>query len=198
MCFLLSVLIEDGTTRGGLAAYIVSGGADHCRVGYLPQEYSQFQHMLDGRIMQVTEVYHQSNSQQKQQRAAQYSGLCVGILIDRTPEFELTRVNTRTDGYLTDSTEEGEADRIARAVDRPRRQRLLQRQQMEEELEEFEEGQRELVRIRGPVEETDETDDNHPQQVMRVDWDVDWDAARDAARRQQRRRRTTAAASQNV
>ena len=135
-----------------MAAYIVLGGADQCRVGYLPQEYDQFCRMLDGRLMQVTEVYNQSNSYQKQQRAACYSGLCVGILVDCIEEFELTQVNNRTDGFLTDSTEEGETDRIARALDRGRRQRIQMRQQMENNIHAFKEAQRQLIQQRGPME----------------------------------------------
>ena len=152
MCFLFVISTEDGRTRGGLAAYIVSGGADQCRVGYLPQEYDQFCQMLDGRLMQVTEVYNQSNSYQKQQRAARYSRLCVEILVDCIEEFELTQVNNQTDGYLTNSTEEGETDRIARALDRGRRRRIERCQQIENNIHEFKEAQRQLIQQRGPME----------------------------------------------
>ena len=125
-------MTEDGSLRGGIAANVVVGAADECRVGVLPQEYDQFRQILDGRLIQVVENYAHSTTPRKQQKAANYSGLCVGIIIDNPQEAANDAINARSHGYMTDSDEEtrAPADRLEHLLTRPRREREIERRNL--------------------------------------------------------------------
>ena len=68
-----------------IAAFWVSDGIDHCRIGYLPKAYVKNWKQYDGALVQVIEVYSaESDSPTKCQKFHRNHGLAVAVVISST------------------------------------------------------------------------------------------------------------------
>ena len=94
-----------GSYTSRIVVYHVTYGMTGCRVGVLPVAYNQMSQLLDGRLVQVTEVFDQSTSATKRRKSVEHGGIVLAIIIDTYLSQE-GQINTLTDGYDTDSTVE--------------------------------------------------------------------------------------------
>ena len=87
--------------QSATAAFWVSDGIDHCRVGYLPKVYVKIWKQYDGALVQVIEVYSAwSDSPTKHQKFQRNHGLAVAVVISSTepccPVAKKQKTNTPT------------------------------------------------------------------------------------------------------
>ena len=87
--------------QSAIAAFWVSNGIDHCRVGYLPKAYVKNWEQYDGALVQVVEVYSgDSDSPTKRQKFHRNRGLAVGVIISSAelccPVIKKQKTNTPT------------------------------------------------------------------------------------------------------
>jgi hypothetical protein len=72
----------DGKETKALACYWVTDGVDLCRVGFLPKHCVSHSHLYEGKLIQVTELYKDSDSPAKRKKYHRNKGCCLGCLID--------------------------------------------------------------------------------------------------------------------
>ena len=87
--------------QSAIAAFWVSNGIDHCRIGYLPKAYVKNWKQYDGDLVQVVEVYSgDSDSPTKHQKFHRNHGLAVAVIISSaepcSPVAKKQKTNTPT------------------------------------------------------------------------------------------------------
>ena len=87
--------------QSAIAAFCVSDGIDHCRIGYLPKAYVKNWKQYDGALVQFIEVYSgDSDSPTKCQKFHRDHGLAVAVIISSAepccPVAKKPKMNTPT------------------------------------------------------------------------------------------------------
>ena len=75
-------VIVEGKEESAIAAYLVSDGIDHCRVGFLQRHLVKHWKMYDGALAQVTDVYSEDSASSTNRRKYRHNkGYCVAAII---------------------------------------------------------------------------------------------------------------------
>ena len=77
-----TVFLSDGTYTSIIAAFRVTNGIDDCRVGYLPEGYNIHHEKLEGRLVQVLDIFKESHGTRKRAISTANEGICMAMLID--------------------------------------------------------------------------------------------------------------------
>jgi hypothetical protein len=99
------LFLSDGTYKSIIAAFRVTNGIDDCRVGYLPEGYNIHQEKLEGRLVQVLDIFEESGCTRKRAISTENEGICMAMLIDCHLVGD-DRLDACLDGYYTDSSVE--------------------------------------------------------------------------------------------
>jgi hypothetical protein len=83
----VQIINSSGKEETAIAANLVSGGIDQCRVGFLQRHFVAHARSFDGVLAQVTEVYSvTSDSSIKRKKCRHNMGCCLGALISEMPK----------------------------------------------------------------------------------------------------------------
>jgi hypothetical protein len=75
-------VLVDGKETTALACHWVTDGVDQCRVGFLPKHCIRHSAIYEGKLLQVIEMYKDSDSPSKRKRCHKNKGSCLGVIID--------------------------------------------------------------------------------------------------------------------
>jgi hypothetical protein len=78
-------VVVNGVEETAIAAYWVTDGIDRCRVGFLPKYTVKHWKQYDGKLAQVVEMYRESESPSKRNRANRAKGACRLAFIECLP-----------------------------------------------------------------------------------------------------------------
>ena len=85
-----------------IGAFAISNGMDDCQIGYLPEDYPTDETRLQGCLVQIAEIFHDSMLSKKRALSAIHNRLYHGIIIDQV-NMDNEGIVSIIDGYAIDS-----------------------------------------------------------------------------------------------
>jgi hypothetical protein len=83
----VQIVNDDGREETAVAAYWVTDGVDHRRVGFLPWRFIKQADKFDGKLAQITEFLEMSDSPSDRRLSYRNRGMCRAAVITGGPEF---------------------------------------------------------------------------------------------------------------
>ena len=78
---VLRTRVLELATGLAIAIFIIEDGIESCRVGYLKKRHVKDRDQLNGRLIQVTKLYFDSENSHDRRRSHRYCGLGLGVFL---------------------------------------------------------------------------------------------------------------------